>query len=131
MGAVYVVEQISTRAQRALKLMHPQLMADPKLRLRFVQEAQVGAAIDSDHVVKVLAAGIDAKTETPWLVMELLQGEDLGAHVERAGALAPADVKTVFEQLCHAVAAAHAMNVVHRDLKPDNIFLARSKIVGV
>ena len=131
MGAVYVVEQISTRAQRALKLMHPQLTADPKLRQRFVQEARVGAGIDSDHVVKVLAAGIDTDTETPWLVMELLQGEDLGTHVERVGALEPAEVQRIFEQLCHAVGAAHAMSIVHRDLKPENIFLARSKIVGV
>src|SRR5262252_7000185 len=131
MGAVYVVEQISTRAQRALKLMHPQLTADPRLRQRFVQEARVGAGIDSDHVVKVLAAGIDTDTETPWLVMELLQGEDLGTHVERVGALEPAEVQRIFEQLCHAVGAAHAMSIVHRDLKPENIFLARSKIVGV
>jgi serine/threonine protein kinase len=131
MGALYVVEQVSTRAQRALKLMQPELVSDLRLRQRFEQEATVGSRIESDHVVKVLGAGIDSATETPWLVMELLEGEDLASHVQRTGPMPPNDVLRVFEQLCHAVGAAHAANIVHRDLKPENVFLARSRIVGV
>src|SRR5258708_5164249 len=79
MGAVYTVEQISTGKQRALKLMHAQLLHDERLRQRFVQEARIGAQIDSDHVVEVVGAGIDQASAMPWLAMELLRGETLAA----------------------------------------------------
>jgi serine/threonine-protein kinase len=130
MGAVYVVEQQSTGSQRALKLMHPQLVQDVRLRQRFEQEARVGARIESDHVVQVLAAGVDQETGFPYLVMELLRGEDLGAALARRGAFSPAETREIFAQLCHALQAAHAVGVVHRDLKPDNIFLAASNREG-
>src|SRR5687768_13017299 len=83
MGAVYVVEQLSTSKQRALKVMHPQLVADPELRRRFEQEARVGSRIESEHVVDVQAAGVDPATGMPWLVMDLLRGEDLARRVAR------------------------------------------------
>jgi serine/threonine protein kinase len=127
MGAVYVVEQLSTSKQRALKLMHPQLVADASLRRRFEQEARVGARIESEHVVEVQAAGVDAASSMPWLVMELLRGEDLSAVMARRGALPPAEVREIFDQICHAVGAAHAAGIVHRDLKPENVFLAESR----
>src|ERR1043165_8340344 len=69
MGAVYVVQQLSTGRERALKLMHPRLVADPRLRKRFEQEARVGAQIDSAHVVEVVGAGVDGETGMPWLCM--------------------------------------------------------------
>src|SRR5262245_9524940 len=84
MGAVYVAEQISTGKARALKLMHPQLVSDPELRKRFEQEARIGSRIASEHVVEVNAAGIDAATGLPYLIMELLSGEDLMSRVKRA-----------------------------------------------
>jgi formylglycine-generating enzyme required for sulfatase activity/serine/threonine protein kinase len=130
MGAVYVVEQVSTGMQRALKLMHPQLVTDPALRRRFEQEARVGSQIDSEHVVQVLAAGVDAPSGMPWLVMELLKGEDLAAYVQRTGCVAPAMVRQIFDQLCHALGAAHTAGIVHRDLKPENIYLAPAKRAG-
>ena len=74
MGAVYLVEQISTGARRALKLMLPHLASDDEARKRFEREAKVGARIVSDHVVQVLAAGVDEATGSPFLVMELLEG---------------------------------------------------------
>jgi tRNA A-37 threonylcarbamoyl transferase component Bud32 len=127
MGAIYAVEQISTGKHRALKLMLPQLVADAALRKRFEQEARVGALIESEHVVEVVAAGVDASTQMPWIVMELLVGDDLSQLVAQRGALGAAEVLSMFEQLCHAVGAAHRAGVVHRDLKPENIFLAHSK----
>src|SRR5687767_2844832 len=87
MGAVYVVDQLSTGKARALKLMRPELAGDPDLRRRFEQEAKIGSRIESDHVVEIVAAGIDEETSTPYLVMELLVGEDLASRVERAGPL--------------------------------------------
>jgi serine/threonine protein kinase len=131
MGAVYVVDQLSTGNQRALKLMHRELVQSPDLRRRFEQEARVGARIESEHVVQVLAAGVDASSGMPWLVMELLQGEDLAAALRRTGAMRPEQVIAIMSQLCHALAAAHRAGVVHRDLKPENIFLAASRRADV
>ncbi len=131
MGAVYVAQQISTGKQRALKVMLPAFVAQPDLRRRFEQEARAGANIASEHVVEVHAAGVDPQTGVPYLVMELLVGEDLGARVRSRGPLAPAEAKLVFDQLCHGLAAAHAAGVVHRDLKPENVFLAQSNRADV
>ena len=127
MGAVYVVTDENTQRRRALKVMLAELALHADARERFRREAQVGASIRSEHVVEVLDAGIDEATNTPYLVMELLEGEDLGALVGRRGALPPGEVVVLFEQLCHALAAAHGVGVVHRDLKPENLFLASSR----
>src|SRR5580704_9061611 len=89
MGALYVVEQLSTGSRRALKLMHPQLVQDARLRQRFEQEARVGARIESDHVVQVLGAGVDEPSGLPFLVMELLNGQDLERAIAERGALPP------------------------------------------
>jgi tRNA A-37 threonylcarbamoyl transferase component Bud32 len=131
MGAVYVVEQLSTGNQRALKLMHPELVSDARLRQRFEQEARIGARIKSDHIVQVVGAGVDEGTRTPWLAMELLEGEDLAAFATRRGPVPPAEVHEIVSQLCHGLAAAHAVGVVHRDLKPENVFLADARREGV
>ncbi|WP_394823124.1 serine/threonine protein kinase [Pendulispora albinea] len=130
MGAVYVVSQRSTEKLRALKVMHSEIAADPALARRFEQEARVGARIDSEHVVEVIAAGTDAALGAPYLVMELLEGEDLRRRMHERGPMGAGTVRAVFEQLCHAMAAAHLAGVVHRDLKPENIFLAKSRRAG-
>ncbi|MGZ3421875.1 MAG: bifunctional serine/threonine-protein kinase/formylglycine-generating enzyme family protein [Polyangiales bacterium] len=130
MGAVYVAEQLSTGAQRALKMMHRHLVEDPALRRRFEQEARVGAQIESDAVVQVLSAGIDRGTSLPYLAMELLQGEDLRARIDREGLLTPPEALNVLEQICDALGAAHRVGIVHRDLKPENVFLVRSRKEG-
>lgn len=127
MGAVYLAEQRSTGKRRALKVMLPQLVADPKLRARFAQEARVGSLIESEHVVDVIAAGVDERTGAPWIAMELLEGRDLAAYSERRGGLQPREVGEVLRQLCHALRAAHQAGVVHRDIKPENVFVARAK----
>jgi serine/threonine protein kinase len=131
MGAVYVVEQMATGMERALKVMHPQLVSDPKLRQRFAQEARIGARIQSEHVVQVLDAGVEPNSGMPWLLMELLRGETLADLVARSGPIPPAVVQMIFGQLCHAIGAAHAVSVVHRDLKPENIFLEVPRREGV
>ena len=127
MGSVYVAEQISTGRRRALKLMLPQIVESAELRRRFEQEARIGSRIESEHVVEVVGAGVDEASGTPWLAMELLIGEDLSTTLERRGALDVSEVRTILEQMCHALGAAHAAGIVHRDLKPENIFLAETK----
>ncbi|HZO13587.1 MAG TPA: bifunctional serine/threonine-protein kinase/formylglycine-generating enzyme family protein [Polyangiaceae bacterium] len=131
MGAVYIVEQLSTGKKRAMKVMSPELADNDRARERFVLEARVGAHIDSDHVVEVVTAGIDETTRMPFLVMELLKGHDLGNVVETHGALPLRDVAIILKQAGHALAKAHAQGVVHRDLKPENLFLAESRREGV
>ncbi|HEY4118393.1 MAG TPA: serine/threonine-protein kinase, partial [Byssovorax sp.] len=129
MGAVYSAVQESTGAERALKVMHPSLVGEPRLRAMFDREARASARIASDHVVQVLAAGVDADTGSPWLVMELLDGETLAQAIDRAGALPFDDVRRIVSELCHGLGAAHTAlePLVHRDLKPENVFLARTK----
>ena len=129
LGAVYVVEQLSTGKRRALKLMHAGAAAHGGER-RFEQEARTSALIPSEHVVDVIAAGVDKESRIPWLAMELLEGESLEQFLAHEGALAPSTALSLLEQIAHAIAAAHDIGIVHRDLKPDNIFLARSRSVS-
>jgi serine/threonine protein kinase len=128
MGAVYEVEQKSTRRRRALKVLLPELLGKPGMEERFKTEAIVGAQIESEHVVEVIAAGTDP---LPWLVMELLDGEDLDRFAARTGPLPRGAVREILDQLCHALGDAHRKGIVHRDLKPDNIFLAVPRRRGV
>jgi tRNA A-37 threonylcarbamoyl transferase component Bud32 len=124
MGSVFAVEQLSTGAKRALKLMRPELVVDQTMRDRFLLEARIGSRIDSDHVVSVIASGIEANGWVPWLVMELLVGEDLEVRVKRLGPRPFAEAALIGKQLAHALSRAHRVGVVHRDLKPGNLFLA-------
>ncbi|HEX7604047.1 MAG TPA: serine/threonine-protein kinase, partial [Polyangiaceae bacterium] len=128
MGSVYAVQQLSTGRARALKLMHPALVENPVLRGKFEQEARIGGRIASEHVVEVVAAGVDAGV--PYLVMELLDGEDVAHAIHRRGPFPPGEVVAIFEQMCHALKLAHAAGIVHRDLKPENLFLATVRRAG-
>jgi serine/threonine-protein kinase len=127
MGAVYVAEQLSTGSERALKVMHPHLLDDQKSRDRFTQEARVCARIESEHVVKVIGAGIDGDEKIPWIAMELIHGEDLDRYAVAKGALPVAEALEVLRQLCHGLGAAHSLGIVHRDLKPQNVYIAPSR----
>jgi serine/threonine protein kinase len=131
MGSLYVVEQLSTSKPRALKLMLPELVAQPASRKRFELEAKIAARIQSDHVVESIASGVDQKSGIPWLAMELLEGQDLAAYTEKKKRLGPAEVLEIFDQLCHALGEAHKQGIVHRDIKPENIFLATARRRGV
>jgi eukaryotic-like serine/threonine-protein kinase len=127
MGAVYIADQLSTGKQRALKVMAPELASDPPTRERFVLEARAASKIESDHVVEIVTAGIDEETGAPFLVMELLRGEELADAATRLGPLPLGDVAEVLSQIGHALEQAHAQGIVHRDLKPENVFLANSR----
>ena len=130
MGSVYRAEQLSTHKPRAVKVVHGRLLDDERSRMRFVREATVAASIASEHVVEVIAAGIDRATELPYLVMELLDGGDLAAVVRHRGRLTCAEVGALMRQLCHGLGAAHAARVIHRDLKPENVFVAHPRHAG-
>ena len=106
MGAVFVAEQISTGAKRALKIIKAELLHEPKLRARFEQEAKVAAKIESDHIVSVVAAGFDADLKLPWLAMELLTGETLlGAVTSRGSLPRPMTLAVLLPALAPSIAA--------------------------
>lgn len=123
MGAVFEVVHTETQRRRALKVMLPELLANKHLRERFQMEARITANVESEYIVDVFDAGIDEATGMPFLVMELLNGEDLGKVVDRGGALPPALVVTYLRQVASALDKTHAAGIVHRDLKPENLFL--------
>ncbi len=134
-SAVYVVEQGSSGSQRALKLMDSELVSPPaagpehaRLCQRFEQAAYAGARIESDHVVQVLGAGVSAGT--PWLAMELLRGEDLATRIAARGPEPRMTAREIVAQLSHALGAAHAVGIVHQDLRPESLFLAVGRREG-
>lgn len=125
MGAVYEVLQTSTRRHRALKVMLPSLVTDPEMRARFELEAKIAAGVESEHIVETMDAGIDQATGMPFIVMELLKGEELGALLKARKRLSPEDVVTYLYQAAIALDRTHAAGIIHRDLKPENVFLMR------
>src|SRR5262249_58727854 len=114
MGVVYAAEQLSTSKPRALKVMHPTLAHDPRLRDRFLQEAHAAAQIESDHVAEVVAAGVDDASGAPWLAMELLRGQTLDQRVKGGGPLGPLELLELGTQMRHVLAQAHARGLLHR-----------------
>lgn len=130
MGAVYLVEQLSTGKERALKCMHPNLVQDPALREKFANEARVASRIESDHIVEVVGAGVDEMTGAPWLAMEYLRGQTLTDLVEKSGPRGVDESVEILKQLGHGLGAAHRAGFVHRDIKPENVFLAETRREG-
>jgi serine/threonine-protein kinase len=132
MGAVYVALQEATELEVALKVLWPHVLQRSEAVGRFALEAKISARIRSDHIVQVFDAGFDQDTQMPFLVMELLQGLPLQGLVEQRGALAPAEAVEIITQTARGLDRAHAYRdangpapVIHRDLKPDNIFVTR------
>src|SRR5580704_5559526 len=83
MGAVYEVIHLETERRRALKVMLPHILESEELRERFQREAKVAAHVESEFIVDVFDAGFDEETQMPFLVMELLRGEELSKRVKR------------------------------------------------
>src|SRR4051812_45324189 len=125
MGAVYEVLHLETERRRALKVMLPQMLQSAELRDRFKREAKVAAKVDSEFIVDVFDAGIDDMTQMPFLVMELLKGEELGKRLERQGRFSIDEVVTYLQQTALALDKTHKASIVHRDLKPENLFLTQ------
>ena len=124
MGAVYEVVDERTNARRALKIMLPTLVEDADMRARFSLEARVTGDVESDHLTRVYDAGVDAATGMPFIAMDLLRGEDLGAMCHARGPLPPGEVLTYLTQAALALDRTHAAGIVHRDLKPGNLFVS-------
>jgi serine/threonine-protein kinase len=131
MGAVFETEDLTAPGapRVAVKMLRPAKgeKDEAERRARFLREAAVCATLRAANIVPVLDHGIDAGTESPFLVMPMLAGEDLGKAIERMGALEPRACVSLFLQACDGLAAAHAAGVVHRDIKPSNLFLVEGE----
>jgi serine/threonine protein kinase len=108
-------------AEVALKVLKPELASQPAMRERFVREAMSARHVRSEHVIEVHELEIDA--DPPFFVMPLLEGRGLDAHLRARGALPLDEVQEILRQLLRGLAAAHAQGVIHRDVKPSNVFL--------
>ncbi len=121
MGVVLAGEHTLLRQPIAIKLLALKYAADRQFRARFLREARAAASLSSEHAVRIIDVGTTVE-KLPFMVMERLEGESLEAHVER-GPLSVSMTLEVVAQALLAVADAHGRGLVHRDLKPGNLFL--------
>jgi len=129
MGSVWAAQDLTLGSRVALKLIDPSIAEDEMAAARFVQEARAAAALRSPHVVQILDHGLDGRM--PFIAMELLEGESLAERLTRVGRLSPADTARILTEVSRAVSKAHESGIVHRDIKPDNIFLVANDDVEV
>lgn len=122
MGSVWIAEHLVLGTAVAVKFMSGPWAAVPSARSRFLREARMTAKIDSPHVVAVLDCRHDEADE-PYIVLELLHGENLEQRVRRHGPLSVFEVVEIVAQTCEALATTHEAGIIHRDLKPENVFL--------
>lgn len=122
-GRVFAAQHEATREVVALKLLYPALVGDGAVLQRFINEARAVRRVEHPNIVEISALIIDEGHH--FLVMELLRGQTLDARLMEGGKLPLARAIAIASEVCDALAAAHAVGVVHRDLKPGNIFLSR------
>jgi cytochrome c peroxidase len=125
MGAVYEAIHTGTGRRVAVKVINNEGLLSESAVARFEREARAAGGIESDQIVQVLDIGKDAGSGLPYLVMELLAGEDVNELLERLGPLAPNVALRIVAQACLGLHKAHGARVVHRDIKPANLFLAQ------
>jgi serine/threonine protein kinase len=126
MGAVYEGRNASTLKRCAVKvLVSAELASSGEAVKRFFREARASSVLESDHIVQIFDSGSDPKTGFPYMVMELLSGEDLEHTLRAKGALQPLVAAKLILQASMGLAKAHDQHTVHRDIKPANIYLTR------
>ncbi len=124
-ASVWVAEHLALTTQVAVKLIDPDLAKREDARERFRREATAAAQLRSAHVVQIIDHGIDG--DQPFIVMELLDGEDLFERLDKRGRLTLRDTSKIVTQVARALNRAHAAGIVHRDLKPENVFLVTNE----
>jgi len=127
MGEVYEATRVESGEDAAVKLLSPEVRADPVYLARFLREAQIAASLDSPHVVRVLEIGNEG-ADVPYLAMERLRGHDLGHLLRDRPRLEAEEVVDLVAQVARGVDAAADAGIVHRDLKPQNLFLTEQSV---
>ena len=123
MGSVWSATHLGLGHRVAVKLIAREFVRSPEALRRFDAEAKAAARLQSRHVVQVFDNGT-LEDGTPYIAMELLSGENLSDRIAKVGPFGLAHAVDVLAQCCKALGRAHAAGIVHRDIKPDNIFLA-------
>lgn len=123
MGEVYEAHHVTTGEPAAVKMLLPEVLGRPEYVRRFLREVKIAASVDSPNVVRVLEVG-DESAPMPYLAMERLSGEDLAQLLRRDERLSDGEVVDLVRQIGHGLAGAAKAGVVHRDLKPQNLFRA-------
>lgn len=126
-GTVCEAQHAVTRRTVVLKVMRrmsPSTSMHNEWHARFRREAQAVGALDTPHVVRLFDADTDHETGAPYIVLERLQGEDLGDLLRRVVRLPARVALSILSQACRGVAQAHAAGILHRDIKPGNLYLA-------
>lgn len=122
MGEVYRASRLLIGDEVAIKILHAEHVSDPQATERFRREAQAAARLKHPNAVSIYDFGV-SNDGLVYLVMELVEGQNLRHIIRQQGPLAPATVSEITNQVCSALQVAHEQNVVHRDLKPDNIMV--------
>lgn len=125
MGSIWRAHHLVLQAPVAVKLIDREAVPDEETLGRFMREAQSAATLRSPHVVQILDYGVDDKL--PFIVMELLDGENLAQRLRKQGKLGSAETARIVTHIGRAMARAHEASIVHRDLKPENVFLIRNE----
>lgn len=124
MGVVVAARHLELDQRVAVKFLLPEIAKRNDAAERFRREARAAVKIKSEHVARVLDVGSN-EDGVPYMVMEYLEGHDLGDELRERGQLPIEEAVRYLLEACEAVAEAHAAGIVHRDLKPANLFLAR------
>jgi serine/threonine-protein kinase len=125
MGEVYAATDTESGDDAAIKVLQSNMLGDDQLVARFVREGEAASQLVGPNIVTVHEVGTIGANGAPYIAMELLRGHDLGWHLRQRGALPLDEVVTLAEQVAQALEAAREAGVVHRDLKPQNLFLAQ------
>ena len=121
MGIVFRAEDPVLQRTVALKVMKPSIASDAAARERFLREVRGMAAVEHDHIVTIHQVG--EERDVPFLAMPLLKGESLSARLQREGRMESGEALRITAEAARGLAAAHTQGLVHRDIKPDNIWL--------
>ena len=129
MGVVYRARDERLQRRVAIKVLPPELAFSSEIRQRFTREAQTAARLSHPHIVPIHDVG--EGQGIVYFVMGLIEGESLAARIRRRGRVPPEETRRIIRETADALSAAHALSVIHRDIKPDNILLegTRGRVV--
>ncbi len=126
MGVVYHARDERLKRQVAIKVLPPELAFREEIRIRFLREAETAARLSHPHVVPIHSVG-EGPDGLVYFVMAFVDGEPLSERLKRRGRLPPEEARRILIETADALGAAHALGVIHRDVKPDNILLEGSR----